>query len=921
MVYDPTYPRDMRPYGMICAHSGLSSFVGDVASHPIKSDGGGPFFTRGLALIAGRHERYFDSEMEDESIQNTSNVVDTSSVVDKCDEDEANKHTSLVGDKCEDNKGKKHTSSVADKCDDNEADKCNSSVADKSDDNEANKRSLDESKINEEPKVGMVFSSQEEVHQYYTNYGLREGFRVTRRSQRCDDDGIMRYYTLACSRSRKSQSTAKNSLKSNLTTKTQCPAKIRSVLQCDGNFKLSTVVLEHNHALCPGDTHHLRCNKKDCPKRRLELNDQVGISAIKSSNFVVEVGGHESLTFGEKKYQNYIDQARRLRLGDGDVEAIRKYFVRMQSKNSSFFYVMDLDEECRVRNLFWADARSRATYEAFGDVVTFDTTYLTNKYAMPFASFVGVNHHGQSVLLGCALLSNEDIGTFVWLFESWLACMSGIPPKAIITDQCQAIQKAVDMVFPYAQHRWCLWHIMKKIPEKLKGCSQYEAIKISLQNAVYESFTKDEFEDEWRNMIDKYRLHDNEWLKGLYDERHHWVPIYMKETFWAGMSTTQRNESMNALFDGYVNSKTTLKQFLEQYDDALRSKVEKENQADYQSFNSRYECITYYDIEKQFQGAYTNTKFKEFQEELKGKLYCYSSLVKEEDSICVYEVTEHVKIGASEKDVVFIVYFNEVECEVKCMCHLFEFRGIICRHALSVLTQRKVQNVPSKYVLSRWRKDLKRKYTFVKAIYDDLGVNPSSQRYHEMCKDFYEVATLATDFEEKYNIVKNGIRELKAKVLGDESICGSNQTTQVVLIASPNGANEKIKNSRAINMVQNVKDNNAKKPRRKKGSKQVVVPPAANQSQMINATGTQDSMNLMANTICFSGSSYVVAPPASNQLHMVNEIGTQESANLSCVSGGNYVFFPPTSTWQGGPTQIWRGGHDAGNISSTGNLN
>jgi hypothetical protein len=27
---------------------------------------------------------------------------------------------------------------------------------------------------------------------------------------------------------------------------------------------------------------------------------------------------------------------------------------------------------------------------------------------MPFAPFVGVNHHGQSMLLGCALLSNED---------------------------------------------------------------------------------------------------------------------------------------------------------------------------------------------------------------------------------------------------------------------------------------------------------------------------------------------------------------------------------------------------------------------------------------------------------------------------------------------------------------------------------
>ena len=48
----------------------------------------------------------------------------------------------------------------------------------------------------------------------------------------------------------------------------------------------------------------------------------------------------------------------------------------------------------------------------------------------------------------------------------------------------------------------------------------------------------------------------------------------MKTTFWAGMSTTQRSENMNAFFDGYVNSKTTLKQFVEKYEKAMESKIE-----------------------------------------------------------------------------------------------------------------------------------------------------------------------------------------------------------------------------------------------------------------------------------------------------------------------------------------------------------
>lgn len=43
-------------------------------------------------------------------------------------------------------------------------------------------------------------------------------------------------------------------------------------------------------------------------------------------------------------------------------------------------------------------------YAYFGDVINFDITYIKNKYSMPFAPFVEVNHHWQTILLGCALL-------------------------------------------------------------------------------------------------------------------------------------------------------------------------------------------------------------------------------------------------------------------------------------------------------------------------------------------------------------------------------------------------------------------------------------------------------------------------------------------------------------------------------------
>ncbi|KAL2486869.1 Protein FAR1-RELATED SEQUENCE 5 [Abeliophyllum distichum] len=156
-----------------------------------------------------------------------------------------------------------------------------------------------------------------------------------------------------------------------------------------------------------------RCNRQVSAhvKRKLECNDIAGVPLYKSFNSaVVEAGGYDMMTCVEKDCRNYIEKVRWLRLGEGDTAAVQAYFSKMQTLCPGFYFSMDLDEEGRLKNVFWADSRCREAYKEFGDVVTFDTTNLTNKYDMSFAPFVGVNHHGQSTLLGCGLVSNEDTG-------------------------------------------------------------------------------------------------------------------------------------------------------------------------------------------------------------------------------------------------------------------------------------------------------------------------------------------------------------------------------------------------------------------------------------------------------------------------------------------------------------------------------
>jgi hypothetical protein len=76
--------------------------------------------------------------------------------------------------------------------------------------------------------------------------------------------------------------------------------------------------------------------------------------------------------------------------------------------------------------------------------------------------------------------------------------------------------------------------------------------------------------------------------------------------FGLELSTTQRSEIMNSCFDGYVNSKTTLKWFVEQHDNASRDKIEKESMADFCSFNTIFACVSLFGFESLFQKAFTN---------------------------------------------------------------------------------------------------------------------------------------------------------------------------------------------------------------------------------------------------------------------------------------------------------------------------
>ncbi|KAL4318052.1 hypothetical protein GQ457_18G005870 [Hibiscus cannabinus] len=603
------------------------------------------------------------------------------------------------------------------------------------------------------PRVGMEFNTEQDVYDFYNKYAKEVGFSIRRNKGHKDMYGhwLNRSFCCSCQGSRLKDKRDDDVKYHRTETRFGCLAVLK-VSRSNDKLQVTEFIADHTHALAsPSKRMFLRSQRTInlAQAAELDIANRSGLAPKESVGFLArKVGGVENLGFIPEDYNNYLRTKRTKEIKVGDTGGVLEYLQNMQHDDPNFSYAIQVDLGDFIKNIFWTDGRMKLDYESFGDVVCFDTTYRKNKEGRPFALFVGVNHHKQSVIFGAALLYDETCNTFIWLFDSFLKSMSGKKPITILTDQDAAMAKALASQWPETCHRLCVWHMYQNAAKHLSDVfERFSSFTKDFSSCVYDHDEEEDFLNAWNQMLVKYNLENNSWLQRQFELREKWALVYGRQTFCADMSTTQRSESMNNQIKMYIGYNYDLLRFFHHFERLLVDRRYEELKADYKDNQSKPSLPYPAEVLKHAADVYTLTVFKIFSKELWLTWDCEMHISESTGAITTYKVIPSGKLRHH------IVIFDSSNSSISCSCKKFEFSGILCAHAWKVLSFQNVKRVPNQYILKRWTKEAKIGVAINSSMStrsDDPKVNVGTC-YKVLLRWYYHLAARAAMSEQSFD--------------------------------------------------------------------------------------------------------------------------------------------------------------------------
>ncbi|KAK1616255.1 hypothetical protein QYE76_021772 [Lolium multiflorum] len=417
-------------------------------------------------------------------------------------------------------------------------------------------------------------------------------------------------------------------------------------------------------------------------------------------SFISDSGKYSTVGFVRKDLYNMSCREKMKMIAKGDANTTIGIMEKRKRDDPEFFFDYKLGKGGELLHLFWCDSQSRQDYADFGDVLVFDSTYKTNRYAMPFIPFVGINNHRQTTVFACAIVSDEKEKTYKWLLETFLKAMYQQKPKGIITDGDAAMIAAVGKVFPGVWYRVCTWHIEKNMKKHLDPVAHNE-----FRSLLYYSTSEQVFEERWRAFVEKHQTAlTKEWMKRMYARKKLWSAAYLANGYFLGMKSNQRSESLNSTLHTHLDFGLTIVDMVVHYENNSSRVREEEARHDAIDSQTLPVAVTRYkDIETSAAHKFTAANFYLVQEELKkiGGLEIVDQLG------CVGGVSTFVVSWMNNRKYLFSVDYRPESKEetITCSCRRMYRKGLPCKHILFVLHYVGYSEIPNCCVLRRFSKN------------------------------------------------------------------------------------------------------------------------------------------------------------------------------------------------------------------------
>ncbi|KAM0047426.1 putative transcription factor FAR family [Helianthus debilis subsp. tardiflorus] len=335
--------------------------------------------------------------------------------------------------------------------------------------------------ISKRPQVGMRFRTVDEAYAFYENYAKLGGFTIRKNTQKmikgivtlkyftCSKEGKKTYQKIDTVNDMDVDNVKGKQCRTRPSIRTGCLARLIVKRLDDMTYNVQSFYEEHNHTLVEeGDYQFLSAarNLSVVQEDFIQNLSKLNIGPVQAFNIMrTHYGGFEEVGATAVDCKN-LKRDINAYIGKHDAEMVVSRLMDKKRYLPDFSCEYLNDDKGELRGLFWADEEMKHNYMQFGDVIAFDSTFRSNKYDMVFVPFTDIDNHHKNVTFGAALLASETAESCNWLLSAFKKCY-GREPRVVVTDQDPAMKKAIREVFTTSRHRLCMWHIMKKVAEKV----------------------------------------------------------------------------------------------------------------------------------------------------------------------------------------------------------------------------------------------------------------------------------------------------------------------------------------------------------------------------------------------------------------------------------------------------------------------